>query len=101
MARGRIECLRRLFHTPDASDINSWYADHPIDTVPILLDDTAQLRDRLGAKNYPTLILVDENMTIDVWDHALSLWGDRRDSLGRSTHRATGVALCVISNSRL
>ena len=49
---------------PTEEDVATWYADYPNPYVPILLDDGQNFQDFVNPSGWPSLILVNEDMTI-------------------------------------
>jgi hypothetical protein len=53
-----------------ANDLDQavWVGQHENPAIPVLRDDAQQLKTWLGAQGYPSMWMVDEDMTIQVWD---------------------------------
>ena len=51
---------------PTETTIDRWYGDHPNPMVPVLLEDTGALTDYISPAGYPSVMLVNEDMTIEM-----------------------------------
>ncbi|MBT3217754.1 MAG: hypothetical protein HN348_01575 [Proteobacteria bacterium] len=59
-----------------SDDVDGWCQDHPADDIPVLLDEEQQLADWLPVVSWPTLVLLNEDMTIEVLntDDYVAVW---------------------------
>ena len=67
-----------------AEDQAAWFAQHPVDGIPVLLDEEWQVREYIAPTQWPAMVLLDDQMTVvayeqpytAVWDALLGVAGE-------------------------
>jgi hypothetical protein len=52
---------------PTLNDSQSWATTHPDSVIPVLVDETQQVRNTYNGGQYPFFFLLDPNMAIELW----------------------------------
>jgi hypothetical protein len=55
---------------PTLSDSQSWYGIHQDSRIPVLVDETQQVRNTYNGGSYPFFFLLDPVMAVEFWDVA-------------------------------
>jgi len=55
---------------PTLADAETWYAQHPDDNIPVLVDDEQFVLDRYGSSQFPFFFLLDPTMAVEFWANA-------------------------------
>jgi hypothetical protein len=55
-------------NAPEVEDLEYWVSEHPNPNIAVLLDADGELTDWFDPYGYPTLLMLEEDMTVGVYD---------------------------------